>query len=360
MSESDKLIHVYCPNVEAGTDAHLQIVKPGLTMSDKCTIANTPSDNGFILYQKLYDRWLETNEDLVDVVLLTDSTPSDAVMGNVNQAAVDRYPDKPVIAVSYNDEPIDTFQPIFNTTHNNVVRFKRSMTVMKDHVPVGPAEYPYEVNHAAYCVRYDIHKKCEEMHKDYEQRSLDACCFFKGEETSITEQRAQDWNKFINRPPINFARGYAPQVVSALTHLKSFVGFTTQDQIRPNATGRHGVGLDEEGSAQYNYVKTMCDSKIVVTACPCGYEGDYRLMEAMTSGALVLHNKMYFAPEGLVDGIHWVVYESKRDLAEKLCFYHQHQELAKEIALNGKQFVLQNHMPHHRIESWLKAVGVLK
>ena len=360
MTESDKLIHVYCPNIEAGTDAHLQIIKPGLLASDKCTIANTPADNGFILYDKLYNKWLETNEESVDVVLLTDSTPSDAVMGNVNQAAVSRYPTKPVIAVSYNDEPIDEFQPTFTTPHDNVVRFKRSMTVMKDHVPTGAAEYPFEVKHAAYCVRYDIHNKCEELSKSYENRSLDVCCFFQGKETSIADKRLKDWNNFMDRPPINFARGYAPQVVLSMSHLKSFVGFTTEDQIRPNALGRHGVGLDEEGSAQHNYVKTMCDSKIVVTACPCGYEGDYRLMEAMSSGALVLHNKMHYAPEGLVDGVHWIVYSSKRELAEKLCFYNQHQHLAREIAENGKDHVLKHHMPHHRIESWLRAVGSLK
>lgn len=360
MNNLNKLIQVYCPNIEAGTDAHLQIIKPGLQMSDKCTIATTPADNGFILYPHIYERWLEKNEEHVDVLLLTDSTPSNASMGNVNQSAVSRYPDKPVIAVSYNDLPIDNFQPEFNVTHDQVVRFKRSMTIMENHRPVGASEFPFEVNHAAYCVRYDIHKKAEELNKRYEDRDLDVSCFFQGSESSVLEKRSRDWVNFVNRPPVNFARGYAPQVVSSLTNLKSFVGFTTPDQVRPNAVGRHGVGLDEPGSAQYKYVETMCNSKIVVTACPCGYEGDYRLMEAMTSGALVMHNRMHFTPEGLEDGIHWVLYDSKKELAEKLCFYNQNQHLAKEIALEGKRYVLQHHMPHHRIESWLRAVGVIK
>ena len=149
-------------------------------------------------------------------------------------------------------------------------------------------------------------------------------------------------------------------MVRSLSELKTWTGFTTKtDSQSPQGDGRQGRCISTPGTPQYNYCDISTNSKIIVTACPGGYEGDYRLMEAMTSGALVMHNRMILPPKGLVDGEHWIVYDNADDLNDKILYYNKHTDLAKKIARNGRQYVLNNHRPHHRIEEWLKIANLI-
>ena len=68
---------------------------------------------------------------------------------------------------------------------------------------------------------------------------------------------------------------------------------------------------------------------------------------------------MMLPPAGLIEGVHWIVYDNAQDLAEKICFYNKYPDAAERIANNGRKFVLENHRPHHRVEQWLKVAGLL-
>ena len=124
--------------------------------------------------------------------------------------------------------------------------------------------------------------------------------------------------------------------------------------------GKTGEGQTEgRRTPQEEYCKLMATTKIIVTATPDGWEGDYRLMEAMSSGALVLHNRMILPPAGLEDGKHWVIYDNHTDMLEKVYYYMTNQDKAKEIGKQGREYVLNNHRPHHRVESWLRTINIL-
>ena len=50
-------------------------------------------------------------------------------------------------------------------------------------------------------------------------------------------------------------------------------------------------------------------------------------------------------PIPLEEGKHFVSFENKEDLIKKIDFYLSHQELRKEIALNGRQLLEKNYSP---------------
>ena len=101
-----------------------------------------------------------------------------------------------------------------------------------------------------------------------------------------------------------------------------------------------------------SYFATMRTAKIVVTCNPNHWEGDFRLFEALSSGALVLVDRMktpYHHP--LVDGVHVLYYDhtNRSDLITKIDFALQHPTWARAIAVNGYRHVLA----HHRAVSWV-------
>lgn len=340
-----KKIKIYCPNITVDSDANKQILRPGIQNSNKCELASAPCDNGFIKTQKCYDKWLEDNVDDTDAVIITDTTQS-----NFAQHAVDRYHDKPVILVSYNDTPVCDFEPAIKPNPGQKInRFKRSMVDFEwrreTNSKVGTIiKYPYRVHHTAFCVREDIidHTKKFNTGLSFKHRPYDVSCFFPSLEK-----------------PNSYPRNYIGNTVNSFDNLKTHVGYTTSDSSSPQTEGRQGLDLHTPGSAQFKYIKTATSSKIIVTACPSNYEGDYRLMEALQCGALVLHNKMLTIPTGLVDEKHWVLYDNEEDLKNKITYYTENIHIAAKIAAQGRRFVLDNHRPHHRVEQWLKTAGII-
>ena len=66
------------------------------------------------------------------------------------------------------------------------------------------------------------------------------------------------------------------------------------------------------------YLKTLLDSKIVVTCSPNYHEGDARLGEALASGALVLANNMLDPLPGMIDGTNVITYQTTHHLVKRL------------------------------------------
>jgi hypothetical protein len=82
------------------------------------------------------------------------------------------------------------------------------------------------------------------------------------------------------------------------------------------------------------YFGKMHDAKIIVTVNPSDWEGDFRFMEAMASGALVLVDRMYvprFRPLG--HGVHVVYYDNnnKTNLFDLLDMYRNNIDLARQV-----------------------------
>lgn len=336
-------INIYCPLIDLPNDEVSQIVRPGIMNSSKCELSEIPWKS----FE--YKKWKESsdcaNYPEPDVILLHGS-------GNLDffQECADRFPDKPVIMLDYKDLQHKLFHVI---KHKHVTYFKRSMVELYRGNPIKVNTYdPHEVHHTAFCVREDILKASSKFNN---KRDIDVSCFFEGDNDKDITQLHTHMFAFKDEN-CHLARGHAPKAIKMLTDINCHVGKTSKIC---QGDGRQGKGLDKPGSMQYNYVNLMSKSKIIVTACPPNYEGDYRLMEAMTSGAMVMHNKMLQPPHGLVDGVHWVVYDNPVELMEKITFYNRYPKLAQKIAKTGKEFVLKEHRPHHRVEQWLRQIKLI-
>jgi len=86
------------------------------------------------------------------------------------------------------------------------------------------------------------------------------------------------------------------------------------------------------------YLSQMYRSRIVVTSNPSGWEGDFRFMEAIASGALIFVDQMYVPrPYPLVADQHVIYYDNnnKTDIFEKLDFYRKNTERARRVAVGG-------------------------
>jgi len=336
------MIRIHCPLIDLTNDEVKQIIKPGIMNSEKCELV---SEQDAPWKAGPYKLWHKAGGDPTKIpadVLLIHGSYGDK---KSFQLFHDRHPQLPVIMVDYKDHA-DRFSGLDCINFNNsAFFFKRSV--------VNPAkqtiyEYPgIDVNHAPYCVREDL---LEAMNTIDVDRDIEVSCFFpvKG---SIDFTKGVKYNQ-----PRGHSRGWISSVVDQIDIPNKHVGTTAT--VCQNA-GRQGTGLNEPGTMQHTYATLLKRSKIIVTACPSGYEGDYRLFEAMSSGALVMHNRMTLSPSGLVDGEHWILYDNSEELRDKIMYYYTHPEEANDIARNGYDYVINNHRPHHRIEEWLSIANLL-
>ena len=105
-----------------------------------------------------------------------------------------------------------------------------------------------------------------------------------------------------------------------------------------------------------NYYEKMFNSKIVVTCNPDNWEGDYRTWEALSSGALVFVDKMLTPiTNPLINEKHIIFYNRNnfQELKEKILFYLNNPDLAKDISQQGNQHALKYHKPSDRIDEIL-------
>jgi len=90
----------------------------------------------------------------------------------------------------------------------------------------------------------------------------------------------------------------------------------------------------------------MYNARIIVTVNPANWEGDFRLWEAMATGALILVDPLlvpHYYP--LIDQEHVVYFsnQNKSDLWGKLDYYRSHPAVARQIALNGYLHAMKYH-----------------
>jgi len=94
------------------------------------------------------------------------------------------------------------------------------------------------------------------------------------------------------------------------------------------------------------YFTQMYRAQIIVTANPSSWEGDFRLCEALSSGALIFVDQMHVPrPSPLLHNRHLVEYDNsnKTDLFEKLDAYRADKLMARRVALNGYLHAMRHH-----------------
>lgn len=114
-------------------------------------------------------------------------------------------------------------------------------------------------------------------------------------------------------------------------------------------------------SIDATYFNTMYNARIVITANPANWEGDFRLWEALSSGALVFVDELSTpAPYPLVHEKHLIFFSTlnKTDFINKLDFYISHPDSAERIANTGYMHALQYHRTVNFIDYVLKTVHV--
>lgn len=98
------------------------------------------------------------------------------------------------------------------------------------------------------------------------------------------------------------------------------------------------------------YVEAMLDSKIIVVTQRDQWEDHYRLFEALTSGAMIMADRMLSLPHGLENGTSVVEFGSAEDLRSKILYYSSHPQERLEIARKGREVSMSRHRTWHRME----------
>jgi hypothetical protein len=102
--------------------------------------------------------------------------------------------------------------------------------------------------------------------------------------------------------------------------------------------------------AYYDILKT---SKIIVTANPTDWEGDFRLWEALLVGNLVLCDIMVLPnimKYPLIDRKHLVFYNNGEELMQLINYYIHNEEERDRIGKEGKEYSLKHHKFSNRVE----------
>ncbi|RYH16631.1 glycosyltransferase family 1 protein [archaeon] len=101
------------------------------------------------------------------------------------------------------------------------------------------------------------------------------------------------------------------------------------------------------------YFQQMYNAKIIVTVNPSSWEGDFRLWEALGSGALVFVDYL-FVPHmyPLISEEHVVLFDNNNatDLFTKLDYYRSHWEEGRRIAHSGYLHALKHHRTVNMID----------
>jgi hypothetical protein len=111
----------------------------------------------------------------------------------------------------------------------------------------------------------------------------------------------------------------------------------------------------EAGHVQFKYIEELLACKIVVITQRDEWEDHYRLMESLASGALVMTDSMVALPEGFIDKVNILVYDSPKMLKYLIKHYlkPENENERKRIASKGHKLVMGRHRCWHRLEELL-------
>lgn len=113
---------------------------------------------------------------------------------------------------------------------------------------------------------------------------------------------------------------------------------------------------------QTPYYEQILDSKIVVTCNPDGWEGDWRLFEALSCSPLVMVDKMLTPLYNKLEHEKHLIYYSlqdKEDLKDKIIFYLNNLNQAQTIASDGYNHARQYFTPVRIVDQMLKNLNLI-
>jgi hypothetical protein len=102
--------------------------------------------------------------------------------------------------------------------------------------------------------------------------------------------------------------------------------------------------------AQVGFIEAMLQSKIIVVSQRDKWEDQYRLYEALVSGALVMTDQIVAMPRGLENGTSIVEFGSADEFVRLVRYYLKHVEERIAIARRGREVAMTFHRSWHRME----------
>jgi spore maturation protein CgeB len=222
------------------------------------------------------------------------------------------------VIIDYNDW-VDTRNVQPHLLHQVHKYFKRSI-VDKSNMTLIP--YTREIIPLSYAIRSDY------MNYDKLQPEtpyvFDVCCLFNKAEYSTTANRhiaASMVDLYNGTKYVGLAESYTQQ--------------TRYDVVNES------------------YYKILKTSKIIVTANPPDWEGDFRLWEALLVGNLVLCDRMlipHMMKHQLISGTHLIFYDDIYDILNIIDYYIINKELRTQIGACGRDYVLKYHTFSNRLD----------
>ena len=229
---------------------------------------------------------------------------------------------KKTIVIDYNDW-IDTRNVPVDKLKLVGKYFKRSMVKKEKGISKEIIKYSREIIPILYGIRSDFieyDKKFEFINYNY-----DICCMFNGG---------------------GGFRSIIPNIVNKYQG-KKFIG-------RVDCANRYGVVNTE-------YFKILKTSKIIVTANPPNWEGDFRLWEALLMGNLVLCDKMLLPSKikyPLENKKHLVYYSNPQELEYLINYYMNNETERNKIAKEGRDYCLKYHKFSDRVLEILSNIKI--
>lgn len=233
---------------------------------------------------------------------------------------------KKEIIIDYNDWT-DTRNVPNNDVLKNICKyFKRSMVKKEQGISKEIIEYSREIIPISYGIRSDF----IEYDKIFEfvKYNYDICCMFNGG---------------------GGFRSIIPNIINKYQGEK-FVGFVTDCQ------NRYGV-------VNTKYFEILKTSKIIVTANPPDWEGDFRLWEALLMGNLVLCDKMLLPSiikYPLENKKHLVYYSNPQELVYLINYYINNETERNKIAKEGRDYCLKYHKFSDRVLEVIEVISNIK
>jgi spore maturation protein CgeB len=205
--------------------------------------------------------------------------------------------------------------------------FKRSVVDKKNMTIIS---YNREIIPISYAIRSDFIEYDKYFNSNFSspQYLYDVCCLF---------------DKNANN--MNTNRGKIPYIVEQYTGSK-YIGLA--------ATSNYG---NRYFSVNENYYGILKKSKIIVTANPPNWEGDFRLWEALLVGNLVMCDKMvlpHILKYPLINKKHIVFYDNPNELLQLINYYILNENERNEIGNEGRKYCLENHTFSNRLDEILE------
>jgi len=142
------------------------------------------------------------------------------------------------------------------------------------------------------------------------------------------------------------------------SQLRNSVTTTIQHLIvKYNFTGTAGLvskrGKEGRNTASDSYATAMLEHKIIVVAQRDKWEDHLRLMEALSSGAMVISDPVTHLPADLKEGKNILIFNSLEELIQKVVYYLSDKQGCEErirIAKAGREVAMEQHLPRNRFE----------